>query len=79
VLRRLSEQDFGVTRDDWRGGDTDGEKALALLRFGIAKRMIHVCAHMSSPDFEEMISSMARIQHKYEVLGSRSFVKAVVF
>jgi hypothetical protein len=62
-----------MTRDQVQGRVPDGDETLALLRFGIAKRVIHVCAHMSSPDFDAMVASMARIQHKYEVLGTRIF------
>jgi hypothetical protein len=64
VLGRLSEQGFHVTRDDDRWHEDEREKTLALLRSGIAKRVIHVCAHMSTADFDKMIASMARIQHK---------------
>lgn len=78
VLGRLSEQDFRVTRDDGHARDADSEEKLALLRSGIAKRIIHVCSHMQPADFDALIASMARIQHKYEVLGMRSFVKAIV-
>jgi hypothetical protein len=67
-----------VTRDNGAGRGADCEATLAAIRLGIAKRVIHLCAHMSTADFDQMIASMALIQHKYEVLGSRSFVKAVV-
>jgi hypothetical protein len=79
VLRRLCEEEFGVTRDDGVGRAAEREATLATMRLGIAKRVIHVCAHMSSPDFDEMIASMARIQHKYEVLGSRTFGRTPAF
>jgi hypothetical protein len=68
-----------MTRDDGAGRIADREATLALLRSGIANRVLPVCAHMSSPDFDEMVASMARIQHKYEVLGSRVFGRAVAF
>ena len=56
----------------------DSEEVLALLRSGIARRVIGVCAHMTSHEFDTMVASMARIQHKYEVLGSRVFTRAKV-
>ena len=65
--------------DDHARRVAEGEATLALLRYGIAKRVIHVCAHMSSPDFDEMVASMALIQHKYEALGSRSFGRVAAF
>jgi hypothetical protein len=73
VLGRLSEREIGMTHDRDRRGDSDGEETLALLRFGIAKRVIHVCAHMTSPEFDAMVAAMARVQHKYEVLGCTTF------
>jgi hypothetical protein len=76
VFGRLCEEDVELIADEPSRG-ADGEEILALLRSGIAKRVIHVCAHMSSHDFDAMVASMARIQHKYEVLGTRTFAKAV--
>lgn len=68
-----------MTRDGGPGRAADYEATLATLRLGIAKRVLHICAHMSSPDFDEMVASMARIQHKYEVLSTRSFGRAPAF
>ena len=68
-----------MTQDEGPRGVAECEAALATMRLGIAKRVLHVCAHMSSPDFDAMVASMARIQHKYDVLGSKSFGRAPAF
>ena len=75
---RISEDSVELMADN-PSRRPDSEEILALLRSGIAKRVIRVCAHMTSHDFDTMVASMARIQHKYEVLGSRVFarVKAI--
>lgn len=79
VLRRLREEKFGMTRNEGSGRLPERDTTLALLRSGIAKRVFHVCAHMSASEFDAMLASMAWIQHKYEVLGATRFGRAPAF
>ena len=53
---------------DPRDPDRD-EKRLSELRGEIATRLRPSCSHLSTPDFEELVERMARLQRKYEQLG----------
>jgi hypothetical protein len=53
--------DEGTPRDP----DRD-EKRLSELRGEIATRLRPSCSHLSTPDFEELVERMARLQRKYE-------------
>jgi len=50
---------------DPRDPDRD-EKRLNELRGEIATRLRPSCSHLSTPDFEELVERMARLQRKYE-------------
>jgi len=58
---------------DPRDPDRD-EKRLSELRGEIATRLRPSCSHLSTPDFEELVERMARLQRKYEQQLGQDFL-----
>ena len=61
--------------DDRDPHDPDrDEKRLSELRGEIATRLRPSCSHLSTPDFEELVERMARLQRKYEQQLGQDFL-----